>query len=126
MKVFFDERPLIIMPVGNGSYLYHYNIREEEVQMGESETHTQYSCDEVVVWELSSNAITKAVIESEYPTDIEQKLINDYNAVQFGVIDADEDGERAANIASNYQSFLEARERIKAQVERDCKARNIQ
>lgn len=124
MKVFFDERPLIIMPVGNGSYLYHYNIREEEVQMGEGETHTQYSCDEVVVWELSSNAITKAVISARWDSDYEQKLINEYNSVQMHLVEANsEDGMKAID---NYGRFLEERKLLKEQVERDCKARDIQ
>ena len=113
MQAFYDSKPSKFEAVGNGSYLYRFNIREVETEDGGS----QWVCDEVTVWSpVSSNKITEAVIVECYPSDYEQKLINEYNAAQLGLIS----GEEAERKTAAYRAFLTARAELKAQVDADC------
>ena len=116
--VFYQEEPLKLEAVGNGSYLYRWNIQEEEVEAlspkkEEVETKTQWKCYEIVVWAtLDRNKITEAVIDAIWGKGIEQKLQNDYNAVQFGIL--------AQEAAEPYKQFLVERDIIKSQVNAVC------
>ena len=78
---------------------------------------TQWSGEEVDVAEpLTSNRITQAVITAKWSADYEQKLINEYNAVQLGVIE----GEEAETKVAAYETFLRERAALKAQIDADC------
>lgn len=126
MLAFYDNKPSVLEAVGNGSYRYRYNIEEvipEVTEENINEEHTsQWECQEVTVWlPLSSNGITEAVISDKWENNYEQKLVNEYNAVQLGIITGEEAEERVAA----YKAFLTARAALKAQVDADCEELGI-
>ena len=62
----YDSKPSILEAVGNGSFLYRFNIEENTSEIhaeGVDEpvsTRTSWDCNEVVVWSpLTSNKITR-------------------------------------------------------------------
>lgn len=127
MKAFYDEQPSVLESVGNGSFLYRRNIEGQTVEQtteGEEEpvaTKTQYSCDEVTVYEpLTSNKITEAVIADRWNSTYEQKLVNEYNAASLGLIGGSKTSEEAKERIAAYKAFLEERAAIKEQVDADC------
>ena len=128
--VFYDMKPSVLEAVGNGAYLYRFNIEEVDApanapQEEAAEPRKQWQCDEVTVWPpISSNKITEVVIGSKWDKDHEQKLINEYNAAQLGLYGAKTSDEAKAKIA-NYKTFLEERAAIKAQIDADCEELNI-
>lgn len=124
MVAFYDNKPSIFEAVGDGSYIYRWNIEEvqvsEQANEGEQEAgsnRVQYRCEEVLVWgTVTSNKITQAVISAIAGSDHEQKLINEYNAAVLGLLSSEE----ADRTISAYKAFLERRSAIKAQVDADC------
>ena len=116
MKAYYDNKPSRIEAIGNGSWFYRWDIKEESVEH-EGETRTQYSCKEVVVWSpITSNRVLQAVLEDKYPNNREQKYINEYNAAILGVYKDNE----AAHKIETYKVFLMERDTIKNQVDSDC------
>lgn len=125
MKAYYDEKPSVISEVGNGSILYRYGIEKIETstfEVGEEERlHTQYVCQEVVVWKpITSNKITEAVITDRWDNNYEQKLVNEYNAAQIGLL-----GEEAKTRVEAYTNYLKERASLKEQVDADCKELGI-
>ena len=126
MQAFYDNQPKKLEAVGNGSFRYRYNIREEEkpVQASEnSETaqeaqaQPQWVCEEVTVWApLSANKITEKVLTERWDGNYEQKLVNEYNSAQMGLV---REEEAAARIEA-YRAFLTERTALKSQVDADC------
>lgn len=118
-KVTSNNYPKIIEEVGNGSYLYHFNIEEvsnNNSAIVHSENNTEniksYKYDEVVVWSpISSDAITKAVMNYLWSKDAEQKYINDYNAATLGILDS--------SYIDAYKDFMTQRKSIKEQIDKD-------
>ena len=129
-RAYYTHEPQKLEAVGNGSFLYRYDIvREVDAAPPcmESQGHTeQWSCMEVTVWEpLTANKITEAVIASGCPANHEQTLVNEYNAAQLGMIGGSKtSGEAGAKIAA-YKDFLERRNALKAQIDEDCSALGI-
>ena len=135
-RAFYDEMPSTLEAVGNGSYLYRWDIQEEEKTVTEhstsdgetvtaQESSKQYSCFEVTIWSpVSSNKILEAVIAAMWPNNREQKLINDYNAATLGCFGT-KSGEKAQSAINAYKAFLTERDAIKAQVDADCESLNI-
>lgn len=128
MKVIYDNEPSVLEAVGNGSHRYHYDIKAVKAESTEkpsgTESKTQYECQEVIVWEpLTSNKITEAVIAEKWDGNQEQKLINEYNAIQLGI--TTDKAEIAIKTAA-YKEFLEERARLKAIVDADCKTLGIE
>lgn len=128
MKVIYDNEPSVLEAVGNGSHRYHYDIKavkEESTEKSSgTESKTQYECQEVIVWEpLTSNKITEAVISDNWDSNQEQKLINEYNAIQLGITT---DKAEIANKTAAYKEFLAERVRLKAIVDADCKTLGIE
>lgn len=124
MQAFYDKKPSVLEAVGNGSYLYRYNIEETEAPAtdgnAEGEARKQWTCKEVTVWSpVTSNKITQAVIAAEWDSDYEQKLVNEYNAAALGLYGSKTSDEAKERTAA-YKSFLEARATLKAQVDADC------
>lgn len=124
-RAFYDAKPSIYEAVGNGSYLYRWDIQEatvnDEIATSEKKSKTverlQYSCNEVTVWTpTTSNSILQAVLEATFPNDREQKFINEYNAAVLGVYSDDE----AAEKIEAYKAFLIERNALKSQVDADC------
>ena len=126
MQAFYDNQPKKLEAVGNGSFRYRYNIREEEkpVQASEnSETaqeaqaQPQWVCEEVTVWApLSANKITEKVLTERWDGNYEQKLVNEYNSAQMGLLSEEE----AAARTDAYRAFLTERTALKSQVDADC------
>lgn len=126
MQAFYDNQPKKLEAVGNGSFRYRYNIREEEkpVQASEnSETaqeaqaQSQWVCEEVTVWApLSANKITEKVLTERWDGNYEQKLVNEYNSAQMGLLSEEE----AAARTEAYRAFLTERTALKSQVDADC------
>ena len=104
MKSSSDVRPAIILPLGNGSYHYNYNIVEEKVEDPETGEKTVYNYDTVQVWQ-----------KPDYETE-EFSLINDYYAAQLG-IETDED--RKAKAVADYKAHLSRVIAIKTMVKND-------
>lgn len=122
MKAIYDNQPEVLGALGNGAYRYRWNISEVEMEMGHDEVAKKWQCDEVTVWPtLTANKITKAVISEIWPSDYEQKLVNEFNAAQLGVYDE----ATATKKVEQYRAFLVERNRIKAQVDKDCDALGI-
>ena len=120
MKAFYDNQPSKLEPVGNGSYHYRYNIIEvEKPSQGEDveQSQTQWECEEVIVWApLSANKITEKVLTERWDGNYEQKLVNEYNSAQMGLLSEEE----AALRIEAYKAFLTERAALKAMVDSDC------
>lgn len=126
MQAFYDNQPKKLEAIGNGSFRYRYDIREEEkpVQASEnSETsqeaqaQSQWVCEEVTVWApLSANKITERVLTERWDGNYEQKLVNEYNSAQMGLLSVEE----AAARTEAYRVFLMERTALKSQVDADC------
>ncbi len=109
--------------VGNGSFLYRWDIVEEEAGSdpagdGDTPAAGRWKCREVTVWtSLTRERITEAVIATIWPADCEAKLINDYNAANLGML-----GEEYID---RYRDFLAERKTIKERIAEDCEELNI-
>lgn len=136
MKAYYDEKPSVISEVGNGSILYRYGIEEVETSQVQTqatdtdeeqpEAKKQFVCQEVQVWKpVTSNRITEAVITDRWDSNYEQKLINEYNAAQLGLLGAKSSDEAKARIAA-YTDYLKERATLKAQVDADCETLGIE
>ena len=109
-----NDKPQVWSAVGNGSYFYRFNIKEIEVpaQTEGAEVTKAWQYNEVVVWgPVTSDVVTKEVMNAMWSKDAEQKMLNDYNAAQLGIL-----GDEYVNI---YKDFLTARKAIKAQIDAD-------
>ncbi|MFI3262908.1 MAG: hypothetical protein R3Y26_08370 [Rikenellaceae bacterium] len=112
-KVKYDSKPTAIKAVGNGSYLYRWGIEEiAESAVTEQGAYTSWSCFEVVVWNTpTENSITEQVVNFIWGSGVEQKLLNDYQAAQLGILDA--------SYSLLYTTFLTERKAIKQQIKED-------
>ena len=109
-----NDKPQVWSAVGNGSYLYHFNINEIEVpaQTEGEEPTKAWQYNEVVVWgPVTSDGVTKEVINAMWSKDAEQKYINDYNAAILGILDE--------SYIEAYKNFITQRKSIKEQVDKD-------
>lgn len=137
MQAFYDNKPSVLEAVGNGSYLYRWDITETEVnaqtettesesESQQTEVRTQWSCSEVTVWSpVTANKITQTVIAEKWDSDYEQKLVNEYNAAQMGLYGGSKTSDEAKAIIAKYKTFLEDRAALKAQVDADCEELGI-
>ena len=118
MKAFYSQKPKVLEAVGNGSYLYRYNITEEQIEQTEQQQQTQWSCEEVTIWApLSANKITEKVLTEKWDNNYEQKLVNEYNAAVMGMLSEDVAQKRK----DAYMTFLQERTILKTQIDNDCK-----
>ena len=114
-RAYYDERPSALEAVGNGSYFYRWDIKEESVPAGNmgsetQENRIQWSCNEVVVWApITAEKLKEAVIRASYGEDKELKLVNEYNSYQMGV--SGEDNSEA------YKAYLKERTELKRGVD---------
>ena len=123
MKTHSDHEPSRLEAVGNGSYLYRWDIHSE-VQEQPSEdgegvtTRLVWVAEEVTVWmPLTPNRITAAVITEAFPSDYEQKLLNQYNAANLGMIPDREETEKRRQA---YTDFLRRRAELKKEIDDFC------
>ena len=114
MKTYSDTKPLVLEAVGNGNWLFHYDMKEvlAPAMEGEQE-HTQWEAEEVlIIGEPTANKVTQAVITDAFPSDYEQKLLNEYNASQLGLLGAKTSDEAKAKVDA-YKAFLARRAELK-------------
>ena len=123
MKVIYDNEPSVLEAVGNGSHRYHYDIKAVKTESAEkssgTESRTQYECQEPI----TSNKITEAVIADRWDGNQEQKLINEYNAIQLRITT---DKAEIASKTAAYKEFLAERVRLKTIVDTDCQTLGIE
>lgn len=126
MKAYYDERPSVLEAVGNGDYLYRFDIAETDAPPAaigaegreQPTPRKQWECSEVTVRPpLTANRVTEAVIAASFPQSRELKLINDFNGIQFNMSADEADASRKA---LRYREWLEERGRLKAAVDADC------
>ena len=118
----YDAKPSKYEAVGNGSFLYRWNIEEIQVpENGDSETTvSKWQCEEVTIWSpVTANKVTEAVITTKWDNNYEQKLVNDYNAAKLGVYGTTTSTEAKEKVAS-YTDYLNERKALKEQIVADC------
>lgn len=122
-RTYYDTKPPKLEAVGNGNYLYHWDIQEEEVQhemMQEGKEEpvssvkkVQYSCREVTIHgKPEYGKCVEAVIRSDYSAEAELALINQFNAYQQGVLSD-------AGVVSEYEEYLAFVSSVKSMVKED-------
>lgn len=122
-RAYYDTKPSKLEAVGNGNYLYRWDIQEEEVQhemMQEGEEEpvssvkkVQYSCREVTIHgKPEYGKCVEAVIRSDYSAEAELALINQFNAYQQGVLSD-------AGVVSEYEEYLAFVSSVKSMVKED-------
>lgn len=90
-RAFYDVKPQALEAVGNGNYLYRWDIQEEEIQseimqLGEEEPiasvdRIQYSCCEAtILGNPTYDKCVEAVIRDKYTAEQEMALVNKYNS----------------------------------------------
>ena len=113
-RAYYDKRPSAFEAVGNGNWLYRWDIQEEVIErepdMG---SVTQYSCNEATIHgKPEYGNCVEAVIRSDYSTEAEFSLINQYNAYQQGI-------SSDASVVSEYEKYLAYVSSVKAMVKKD-------
>lgn len=123
MEAFYDSKPAKLEAVGNGSYIYRWNIQEIEkpaTEESEIPAGNQWRCDEVIVWSpVTANKITEAVITSLWNANYEQKLVNEYNSAKLGLYGSTSGAEAKARVQA-YTDYLAERKAVKVQIDVDC------
>jgi hypothetical protein len=110
-EVFYSERPSVFQTYENGEVQYRWDI--EEVI---SDNTSQWKCKEVTINSpIDKDKLTQAVITSICDSDLEKKLINDYNGAKAGLFDT----ATKAKYIADYTSFLNERKAIKEQINID-------
>lgn len=85
--------------------------------MDDKQERTQWEAEEVlIIGEPTANKVTQAVITDAFPSDYEQKLLNEYNASQLGLLGAKTSDEAKAKVDA-YKAFLTRRAELKAIVD---------
>ena len=121
-RAYYDNKPSAFEAVGNGNYLYRWDIKEEKVQyemmQGDEPVlsdRVQYSCREVTVHgNPEYGECVEAVIRESYSSSAELSLINQYNAYQQGVAGS-------ANVVKEYEEYLAFVASVKDMVRIDMK-----
>lgn len=122
-RAYYDSKPSAFEAVGNGNYLYRWDIQEEKVQSeamqeGSEEPiasveRVQYSCREVTIHgKPEYGKCVEAVIRSDYSAEAELSLINQFNAYQQGI-------SSNASVVSEYEDYLAFVLSVKSMVRED-------
>lgn len=105
-KAIYNNLPLRLEAVGNGSFLYRWAIEKILI-----EKETLWQCFEVLIFKTPTREnVTEAVLTALYPTNEEMKLINDYNAAKEGVMDV--------SFIQIYRDFLTQRAALKLEIKK--------
>lgn len=113
---------------GKGGFVYNFEIEEfpeevtvepaEEEEEAHTATVTKYRHSSLVMAApKTQNHILETLLTERIQANREQKLINDYNAANEGILP------KSAKAA--YLEFLAEKKRIKEMVEADCEAAGI-
>ena len=106
-EVFYSERPSVFQTYENGEVQYRWDIEE---------VISQWKCKEVTINSpIDKDKLTQAVITSIWDSDLEKKLINDYNGAKAGLFDE----ETNQKYIDAYNDFLIQRKAIKKQIDLD-------
>ncbi len=112
-KANYDKQPRPLEAVGNGSYLYRWNIEQVTQPDIDGNDIVSYQCNEVLIWNKPTcQKVTQAVIEAKWSNDDEKKLINDFNSFNIGLT-MDESAKQA------YIDFINQRNALRLQVKTD-------
>ena len=128
MKTQSDHELSRLEAVGSGSYLYRWDIHAEKQEQPSEDgegvtTRLVWVAEEVTVWmPLTPNRITSAVITEAFPADYEQKLLNEYNAANLGMIPDREETEKRRQA---YTDFLRRRAELKNEIDAFCAEQGI-
>ena len=106
-KIFYSERPSVFQTYENGEVQYRWDIEE---------VISQWKCKEVTIYApIAKEQLIQAVITSIWDSDLEKKLINDYNGAKAGLFDE----ETNQKYIDAYNDFLIQRKAIKEQIDLD-------
>ncbi len=106
-EVFYSEKPSVFQTYENGEVQYRWDIEE---------VISQWKCKEVTINSpIDKDKLTQAVITSIWDSDLEKKLINDYNGAKAGLFDE----ETNQKYIDAYNDFLIQRKAIKEQIDLD-------
>ena len=117
-RAYYDKKPPKLEAVGNGNYLYRWDIMEEEVPAMEmdgeaGEPRKQWSCREVTIHGTPEyGKCVEAVIRDSRSNEEELSLINQYNAYQQGLSGDD-------SVVSEYKEHLSFVDGVKKMVRED-------
>lgn len=125
------EKPAVIENLNNGqgTFLYNHNIKEVPVitdEMGGVEvvadaataTGFMYQYDSVRVgYPKTADNIFKTLLTAKYPTNTENKLMNEYQSAVIGLL--------AEDAKLPYEEFLKDRLAIRNMIQADCETYNI-
>ena len=104
-EVFYSETPSVFQTYENGEVQYRWDIEE---------VISQWKCKEVTINSpIDKDKLTQAVITSVWDSDLENKLINDYNGAKAGLFDE----ETNQKYIDAYMDFLIQRKAIKEQID---------
>lgn len=90
-RAFYDVKPQALEAVGNGNYLYRWDVQEEEIlseivqeqsdEPIETVKRVQYSCCEAtIIGTPTYDKCVEAVIRDKYTAEQEMALVNKYNS----------------------------------------------
>ena len=114
-RVQYIERPSVFQSYENGEVQYRWDI-EEVISDNEENNTSQWKCNEVTINSpIDKDKLTQAVITSIWDSDLEKKLINDYNGAKAGLFNT----ATKAKYIADYTSFLNGRKAIKEQINID-------
>lgn len=114
-KIFYSERPSVFQTYENGEVQYRWDI-EEVISDNEENNISQWKCKEVTINSpIDKDKLTQAVITSIWDSELENKLINDYNGAMVNLFDEATN----AKYIQEYQEFLIQRKAIKEQINID-------
>lgn len=108
-KTHYTDEPARI-DVAKAYIIYRWCI-EREADGEDDETWTAF--EQRVDAPVDANKVVKTVFDAYYGNDHENKLINEFNSAQMGIISGD-DAERAKTA---YANFLTERAALKADIE---------
>ena len=117
MLAFYDNKPSNWEAVGNGSFMYRWNIEEVVPELteenAEQEKVSSWKCEEVTVWPpTTADKVIEAVIREKYSASDEIGLVNKFNAYQQGV-------SSNASVVSEYEEYLAFVLSVKDMVKKD-------
>lgn len=102
----------------NGTTLYNHNQHFVETtdEQGKKTKVNEYD-SLLVKYPVTANTVLAALLNARYDANMENKLLNDYNAAQLGIEDESK--------KQPYLDFLAERKALRAMVDADCTANGI-